>query len=233
MRGVDRMTYDEIKATQARLRELEKEATPGKWDYYWNGGCGHLRTDDEQSECHVHVHSGFLIHRTPPNMAFSSIVESNLALVVTLRNEALPALESALGLLEEQRELMKRFAEAIQRNALSSDHDFAACQFCDAYLEGDCVRGSRGSGEPEGEEMSNLTRAKIAGTEGGSLVIDKGNDGDVWVTVWDADPADLRSVPRSSIRICTRSGGGNAPNTRLALIALMEAIQKDGGEAHV
>jgi hypothetical protein len=77
-----------------------------------------------------------------------------------------------------------------------------------------------------------LATASVDGSEGGRLEIHRSEDGDIWVTVWDAKGEDAApmAVPRSSIRICTRAGGGKSPETRKALYQVMEAIRKDGGE---
>lgn len=73
--------------------------------------------------------------------------------------------------------------------------------------------------------MKWLRRAKIHGTEGGNLILDRSDDGDVWVTI-----VPDGSHPSASIRICTRNGGGNTPNTRKALVEVMAAIDADGGD---
>jgi len=64
-----------------------------------------------------------------------------------------------------------------------------------------------------------ISRARISGTEGGTLTIDRSEDGDVWI-----------NTGGKAIRFCTRIGGGQAPNVRAAIVKLMEAIESDGGE---
>lgn len=68
-----------------------------------------------------------------------------------------------------------------------------------------------------------ITRAKISGDEGGSLILDRSEDGDVWVTV-------LNNRGMATLRFCTVAGGGKAPNTRAKLYELMDAIKADGGD---
>lgn len=68
-----------------------------------------------------------------------------------------------------------------------------------------------------------ISRAKISGDEGGSLILDRSEDGDVWVTV-------LNNRGMATLRFCTFRGGGKSPNTRAKLHEIMEAIKADGGE---
>ena len=63
--------------------------------------------------------------------------------------------------------------------------------------------------------------AIVSGDEGGQLILDRSEDGDVWVTV-----ANNRGT--ATVRFCTMTGGGKAHNTRRALYELMKAMEKDG-----
>jgi hypothetical protein len=77
--------------------------------------------------------------------------------------------------------------------------------------------------EPVAPDPNLLSRAQLPGSEGGYIVLDRSEDGTVWVTVHG------RRLPGVGIRFCTKQGGGTAPNTLRALYVLMEAIHQDGG----
>jgi hypothetical protein len=65
----------------------------------------------------------------------------------------------------------------------------------------------------------------------GKLMIHQQDDGDVIVAVIaDPDEKRLGSSVCMSAEFCTYAGGGRSPNTRMAIIALMEAIEKDNKE---
>lgn len=75
---------------------------------------------------------------------------------------------------------------------------------------------------PEGLQAGE--RYQVRSDEGeGFLRVQVDDQGDAYVLVCD----DQRNTV-SSIRVCTRRGGGKSPRTRMALLWLADAMRKDG-----
>lgn len=62
-------------------------------------------------------------------------------------------------------------------------------------------------------------QVRIEATEGPSLIVTWGQDGDMWVN--------LGSAFETPARFCTRQGGGSTPATLQALRGLYRAIEED------
>ncbi len=116
----------------------------------------------------------------------------------------------------------------VERQALQRLHDWAQAQDPGVEFTGDHpIAAARGVlarvGEVEWPAARDVGRMDDM-HERGHLRVGLDRDGDVYVSVWDGDQG-------ASVEFCTPgSGGGRSSRTRLALIALMLAMEADNAE---
>lgn len=115
-----------------------------------------------------------------------------------------------------------------ERQALRRLHDWAqerspGCSFGGDHpiaLARDMLERGEADAWPKARDVGRMDDMH----ERGHLRVGLDGDGDVYVSVWDGDQG-------ASVEFCTPgSGGGRSSRTRLALIALMLAIEADNAE---